>query len=72
MIVHDRTHDLPTRSVSDKDLVLRIARSTQLPALGIRASSDSVSGSEHALPVVLFSPSVELRGRVIALKELRG
>jgi hypothetical protein len=55
-----------------KEIVLRIARSTQLPALGIRASSDSVSGSEHALSVVLFSNSVGLRGRVIASKELRG
>ena len=49
-----------------EDIVLRIARPTQLPALGIRASSDSVSGSEFVVPLVLFPPSVELRGRVTA------
>jgi hypothetical protein len=57
---------LPALSLSCmiKDVVLRIVRFTQCPALDIRVSSDSVSGSERLFPL-FFSSSMGLRGRLI-------
>ncbi len=67
-----RRSNQPRNAIVDLWFLIRIARSTQLPAWGIRASSDSESDNERAPPVVVFLPATVLRGRVIASRELRG